>query len=92
MAIPLNDNIRVKGGKPLDDKRMNNGVPYVSVEEVNSKILIGDRSLSLEVFVVDRIYWYHEGINDADLVIQNIGGEQIEDYDYKKLVDDTILF
>lgn len=78
MSIPLNDSIRVGGGKPAEDKRMNNGLPYSSVEQVNEKIIPTDRYISLEVLVVDKIYWYGTGIADEDLVAKTSPSNIIE--------------
>ena len=71
MAILLNDSIKVQGGKPLEDKKLNNGVPYTSTKEVNSLIIPTDRYISLEVLVNDKIYWYKSGISNEDLVEKN---------------------
>ncbi|WP_042009408.1 hypothetical protein, partial [Capnocytophaga canis] len=68
MAILLNDSIKVQGGKPVEDKRLNNGTPWESVEQVNQNILPTDRYISLEVLIGDRIYWYKGGVADYDLV------------------------
>ncbi|MFJ1491537.1 hypothetical protein [Capnocytophaga canis] len=68
MAILLNDSIKVQGGKPVEDKRLNNGTPWESVEQVNQNILPTDRYISLEVLIGDRIYWYKGGVADSDLV------------------------
>lgn len=78
MAIVLNDSIRVAGNKPVEDKRLNNGVPYTSVAEVNSLITITDRYPSLEVLIrtggVNFIYWYKDGIDNEDLILKQEGG------------------
>ena len=68
MSIKLNDSIRVSGSKPVEDKRMNNGTPYASVEEVNASIKPTDRYESLEVFILDKLYWYHGGTSDSNLI------------------------
>ncbi len=74
MAITLNDSIRVQGGKPVEDKRLNNGVPYTSVAEVNTLIHITDRYPSLEVYIriggANFTYWYKEGIENTDLILK----------------------
>lgn len=73
MAIDLNDSIRVKGGKPAEDKRLNNGFPYTSVAQVIDLIKKTDRYQSLEVVIkldnVNQVYWWKEGVEDTDLVL-----------------------
>lgn len=78
MAILLNDSIKVQGGKPVEDKRLNNGVPYTSVDQVNSLIIPTDRYISLEVLINDKIYWYKDGIEDQNLV-EKLEGSQSKD-------------
>ena len=78
MSIKLNDSIRVQGGKPVEDKRLNNGVVYNSVIQANTLIAKTDRYLTLEVAIkiggATFIYWYKEGIEDSDLVPKQDGG------------------
>ena len=78
MSIKLNDSIRVQGGKPVEDKRLNNGVVYNSVLQANTLIAKTDRYPTLEVAIkiggVTFIYWYKEGIEDSDLVLKQDGG------------------
>lgn len=68
MAIQLNDSIKVNGGKPVEDKRLNNGIPYTSISQVNSLISKTNRYPSLEVLVNDIIHWYSGGIEDNNLI------------------------
>lgn len=78
MSIKLNDSIRVQGGKPVEDKRLNNGVVYNSVLQANTLIAKTDRYPTLEVAVktggVTSIHWYKEGIENSDLVLKQEGG------------------
>ena len=78
MAIILNDSIRVQGGKPVEDKRLNNGVVYNSVIQANTLIAKTDRYPTLEVAIkiggATFIYWYKEGIENSDLVLKQEGG------------------
>ena len=73
MAIGLNDSIRTKVAKPVEDKRMNNGIPYTSTIEANLLLdKITERYVSLEVAIGTpvnwKIYWYKNGVEDVDLV------------------------
>lgn len=79
MSIKLNDSIRVQGGKPVEDKRLNNGVVYNSVLQANTLIAKTDRYPTLEVAIKNgedptSIYWYKEGIEDSDLVLKQEAG------------------
>ena len=78
MSIKLNDSIRVQGGKPVEDKRLNNGVVYNYVLQANTLIAKTDRYPTLEVAIktggVTFIYWYKEGIENSDLVLKQEGG------------------
>lgn len=71
MSIKLNDSIRVEGGKPVEDKRLNNGMPWESVEQVNASIPITDRYLSLEVLIGNTLYWYRDSTEDYGLVVRD---------------------
>jgi len=51
MAIPLNDNIYIKAGKPSEPKYLNGAVPYISEAEVFSTIPISERHEGLKVRV-----------------------------------------
>lgn len=80
MAIILNDNIKANIAKPLEDKRMNNGVPYTDVAQANSLLNpVVDRYESLEVVIGTpsnwSIYWYKDGVADSDLVLKQDGGD-----------------
>ena len=81
MSIKLNDSIRVQGGKPVEDKRLNNGAVYTSVSQANALISKTDRYQTLEVAIrigdVTFIYWYKEGIEDSDLVPKNNGSSNL---------------
>ena len=78
MSIKLNDSIRVQGGKPVEDKRLNNGVVYDSINQANTLINKTDRYPTLEVAIkiggATFIYWYKEGIENSDLVLKQEGG------------------
>jgi hypothetical protein len=74
MAIELNDNIKPKAPKILDDRYSMNGVtPYVDVAEANATIPLTYRSLGLPVLIGNVEYWYRDGITDIDLV-PKVGG------------------
>ncbi len=80
MSLILNDSIRVAGGKPVEDKRLNNGVPYNSIAEAKALISKANRYVSLEVVVksidgTNFIYWWKDGIEDNDLTLKVEGGE-----------------
>lgn len=77
MAISLNDSIKIEGGKPVEDKRLKNGKPYTSIEEVNTLIPLTDRYISLEVLVNDKIFWYIGGINNENLKEKDAGGTDV---------------
>lgn len=78
MSIKLNDSIRVQGGKPVEDKRLNNGVVYTSVTQANALIAKTDRYPTLEVAIkiggATFIYWYKDGVENSDLVLKQEGG------------------
>lgn len=68
MAIELNDNIYVNGGKPSDAKRLNpdTNAPYTSQAEVFSTIPLAERPLG-QVFViteggVNKEYWFKDDV------------------------------
>jgi len=73
MAINLSDSIRVGQQKPVDDKYYNQLVPYVSVAEANSLLLISIRYKGLTVNINNVEYWYESGINDINLVEKKSG-------------------
>lgn len=79
MSIKLNDSIRVEGGKPVEDKRLNNGMPWDSVEQVNASIPITDRYLSLEVLIGDTLYWYKNSTEDYGLVVRDLSSTHTEE-------------
>ncbi len=76
MSKPLNDNIRMVGPKPLDDKYYNGLIPYTSTGQVNSLINPNDRYKGLTVLVGNDEFWYYQGIADGNLVAKpvNSGG------------------
>ena len=74
MALELPFGVRVLNQKPVDEKYLNDGVPYFTVAQANSLIEIGIRHTGLTVNVLGVEYWYKEGIQDADLVEKNLGG------------------
>ena len=86
MSIKLNDSIRVQGGKPVEDKRLNNGVVYNSVIQANTLIAKTDRYPTLEVAIkiggATFIYWYKEGIEDSDLVLKQDDISNLEKTSY----------
>lgn len=99
MAIILNDNIRANIAKPLEDKRMNNGVPYTSVAQANSLLNpVVDRYESLEVVIGTpsnwSIYWYKNGKADTDLILKEEGGAGLGVWDNTKSYskDDAVLY
>lgn len=99
MAITLNDNIRANIAKPLEDKRMNNGVPYTSVAQANSLLNpVVDRYESLEVVIGTpsnwSIYWYKGGTADPDLILKEEGGAGLGVWDNTKTYskDDAVLY
>ena len=75
-----NDNFYINGQLPLDAKRLNpSGLPWSSITEVNSTILIGNRSPYLEVIIGDKTYWY-EGITleNETLVEKKSGTDYVD--------------
>ena len=82
MSIKLNDSIRVQGAKPVEDKSLNNGAPYISVAQVTSLIAKTDRYPGLSVVINDgdnKEYWFKDGIEDVDLILK--GAEPSTDSD-----------
>lgn len=85
MALELPFGVRVLNQLPVEDKYLNNGVPYNSVTQVNSLIPSGTRYIGLTVNINNVEYWYANGIGDGDLVIKTSAsgstggsGERIE--------------
>lgn len=74
MAINLSDNIQTNAPKPSDSRYLNNLVPYISITEVNSTILSGNRYIGLTVNINGSEYWYKDGIGDNDLIEKTSGG------------------
>jgi len=69
MSIELNDNIKPKAPKILDDRYSMNGVtPYTDVAQANASIPLSYRALGLPVLIGNVEYWYKDGITDLDLV------------------------
>ena len=68
--INLNDNIKVKAGKPLDAKYLNGttNLPYTSTVQALSAIPVAERSSGLFVNVSGELYWFKDGVSDIDLV------------------------
>lgn len=72
MAIKLNDSVRVQGAKPVEDKMLNNGVPYSSVAQAKNTIAKTDRYQSLTVIVnngtSNEEWWWKDGVEDINLI------------------------
>ena len=66
--------IKVLNPTPVDAKYLNDGVPYVSIAEVNATIGAGIRHTGLTVNISGVEYWYAAGIGDGDLVVKSAGG------------------
>jgi len=68
MSIILNDNIKVKAGKPYDPRYLATGnTAYSSTTEVNITIPITQRYIGLTVNVNNTEYWYKSGVADINL-------------------------
>lgn len=71
MAVAFNDNIKILAPKPLDQRYLNiSNVPYISILEVNSTILVSERYIGLTVNILNIEYWYETGTGDGDLVVK----------------------
>lgn len=76
MSSNLGDNFYVYGALPLDAKQMkpsiNGAVPYSSVTDANTQIILNHRYVGLTVLVNDgsgtKEYWYKDGVEDENLV------------------------
>ena len=74
-GIPLSSGIEVESQRPADARSYNVDVPYVSVSEALALIPTFKRFPKLEVYIgatanSAQIYWFKEGIEDADLVLK----------------------
>lgn len=67
-SLELPFGIKVLNPTPVDAKYLNDGVPYVSIAEVNSTIGAGIRHVGLTVNINNEEYWYAAGIGNGDLV------------------------
>lgn len=77
MSIKLNDSVRVQGAKPVEDKTLNNGVPYSTVAEARSLIAKTDRYPGLPVIVKNLNggndeWWWKEGVEDSNLIVKTV--------------------
>jgi hypothetical protein len=71
MSILLNDNIKLKAGKPVDERYLNSGnTIYSSISEVNARIPISERHLGLTVNVGYDEFWYSTGVTNTDLILK----------------------
>ena len=70
--IKLNDNIKLKAGKPLDSKYLSSGnTAYSTASVVNTQIPISERYVGLTVLVNNVEYWYKNGVANSNLVEKN---------------------
>ena len=71
MGIILNDNIKIKAGKPIDSKYLSSGnTSYLSASAANAELPISERYVGLTVLVNNIEYWYKDGVDDVDLVVK----------------------
>ena len=73
-SLELPFGIKVLNPTSVDAKYLNDGIPYISVGEVNSLVPSGIRHIGLTVNISGVEYWYETGITDPDLVIKGGGG------------------
>lgn len=76
MAKPLNDNLHIEAGKPIDDRYLDGILPYANTAAVIAKIPVPLRYPGLVVLVgagpfVE--YWFKDGITNGDLVLKSTG-------------------
>ena len=76
MAINLNDNTRVKAGKPSEAKYLSTGnTVYATVAAVNAAIPIAERHVGLTVNVANVEYWYKSAVTDISLIEKKFNTE-----------------
>lgn len=69
MGIPVNDSLSTNAPKPVDERFLKNGlIPYATTAEAIAAISTVRRFKGLIVLVNDQLWWWIEGVSDADLV------------------------
>lgn len=74
MSLQLPFGVRVLNPLPVEDKYLNNGVPYTGTSQVNSLIASGVRYTGLTVNINGVEYWYNAGISNGSLVVKTSSG------------------
>ncbi len=92
MATIINDNLALFAPKALDARTMKfsggTAVPFADVADANARIDPAERYVYLSVLIGSPVkeYWYFGGIADGDLVLKQLGGQNMANAD---LVADT---
>lgn len=80
MATEVNDNVNILAPKPADE-RLSGGfsgghsISYPYLAAVLAKIPEGNRYQGMTVPVLDKEYWFRDGITNADLVLKITSGD-----------------
>jgi hypothetical protein len=71
MSLQLPFGVRVLNPLPVEDKYLNNGVPYTGTSQVNTLVTSGVRFIGLTVNINNVEYWYATGTSDGSLIVKS---------------------
>jgi len=71
MSLQLPFGVRVLNPLPVEDKYLNNGVPYTGTSQVNTLVASGVRFIGLTVNINNVEYWYATGTSNNALVVKS---------------------